>query len=613
MSSSTSNQVATPPLATREEDRVVYAGVAPPGWDAKLPRQSDGSTEKLLDPPVAIPDPYGWLRNEDRKDQKVIDHLNAENDYTNAITQHLGTLRETLYNEMVASIQETDFTTPRPDKDFYYYTRTYKGKSYTTYCRAPRNPDLTFPIAWDGQAETPILPGETVILDVNALAEGKKYCSMGSVKKSPSHKLLAYSADYTGGETCVMTVQNLETQETVFEDEKLEISGTIVWGADDSTLFYLKMDAAHRPYQAFQRNLETNEETLLLEETDELYWMGMYKSLDGKYLFVETSSKETSEIHFLDLTDPSATLQCIAKKQPKVLYEVDHRHGTWWISSNVGGLPNMALFTAPATAECQDNWELVQFEDKVLFPGSLERSLDNVSCFNCHCVVSGREGGLPRVWIMSVGDSSVSKFECLEFAETAYDVGMGSHAEFETNKVVVAYDSMVTPTQYLEIDMDDISQRTVLKERAVPGYDKSLYATERTTVTARDGKTEIPISIVYKKETMEHHKSTGEPVTTHLYGYGSYGACIEADFRATRLALLNRGVVFVIAHIRGGGEMGRQWYEEPNGAKYLCKKNTWNDFVDVARNLVDERKLTTPSKFSCEGRSAGGLLIGGKR
>jgi len=204
----------------------------------------------------------------------------------------------------------------------------------------------------------------------------------------------------------------------------------------------------------------------------------------------------------------------------------------------------------------------------------------------------------------------VEKFEQLSFDEDAYDVGLGAHYEFDTDKFVVGYDSLVTPLQSLEINLDDTSQRTVLKEKVVPGYDRALYGCERTTATARDGKTEIPVSIVYRRDVMESHAASGDPVYVHLYGYGSYGACMEASFSSTRLTLLNRGVVYVIAHVRGGGEMGRQWYEEPNGAKYLCKKNTFNDFVDVGRYLVDVRKLTVPTRMSCEGRSAGGLLIG---
>ena len=607
-----------PPVARRDEDAVVYAGTAPPGWDPKLPRQSEASGNELLDPPVKIPNPYHWMRDKDRKDPQVLDHLKAENAYTEAITKHLEPLRGELYKEMLQSIQETDYTTPRPHGDFFYYTRTQEGKSYTIHCRAPKTPDAALKVEWNGSVDSPILPGEQILLDVNELAKDKPYCSTGAVKKSPSHSLLAYSVDFSGDETCQMYVKDANTHEIVDHDPELEISGSIAWGADDKVLYYLKLDETHRPYQVYRRFLGTDDKSdeLIFEEPDDLYWTGIYKSLDGKYLFVEASSKETSEIHFLDLQDPNAALQCIAKRTPKVLYEVEHCNGQWWISSNIGGLPNMALFTTPAVADSQEQWTLVKDTNgNVVFPGQYDRSLDGVTCFSGHVVASGREGGLPRVWIMGgietgSDGTTVKNIERLSFEENAYDVGLGAHYEFDTHKVVVTYDSLVTPPQSIEIDMNDVSERTVLKSKNVPGYDKSLYACDRITVTSRDGKTKIPVSLVYRKDTMEKHESSGEPAYVHLYGYGSYGACIEADFRATRLPLLNRGIVYVIAHIRGGGEMGRQWYEEPNGAKYLCKKNTFNDFVDVARWLVDDRKLTSPDKLSCEGRSAGGMLIG---
>jgi len=561
----------------------------------------------------------------------MLEHLKAENEYTQTLTKHLQDSEEgkgdgvvtKLYEEMLSRIQETDFTTPRPDKEYLYYSRTIKGQAYTVHCRAPRADQLN--VLWnesmtdEERAAAAVLQDEQVILDVNKLAEGKPYCSTGSVKKSPSQKLLAYAVDFSGDEKCLLYVKDLATDEIVHEDPDLEIYGSLQWGPDDHQLFYLKQDAAQRPYQVWRRTLSSPsggdkavEDEMLFEELDDLNWLGFYKSKDGKYLFVETSSKETTEIHYLDLQDPSAKLQCIAPKRPKVLYEVEHREGQWWISSNVGGLPNMALFTAPAIPNSQDEWKLVTDSDgNTLFDGGYTRSLDHVVCFSNHVVASGREGGLPRVWIIGMNkDKTVKSFEMLQFAEEAYDAGLGTNHEYDTDKVVVAYDSMVTPTQSLEIDLNDTSQRTVLKEKVVPGYKKELYGCERLTVTSRDGKAEIPVSIVFRKDVMEQHVSSGKPVPVHLYGYGSYGACMEADFVSTRLPLLERGMVYVIAHVRGGGEMGRIWYEEPNGAKYLCKKNTFNDFVDVAKWLIEDRKLASPDLLSCEGRSAGGLLIG---
>ena len=599
---------AQPPSARREEDRVVIAGVDP---SSKLARQSESSTEPLLNPGVGVPDPYGWMRDDKRENEEVLNHLKAENEYTEALTSHLGDLRETLYKEMLGSIQETDYTLPRPRGDYVYYTRSFEGKSYSVHCRAPRDA-ATAAADWDKSADSPIVPGEEVVLDVNKLAEGQKYCSTGAIKTSPSHKLLAYSVDFSGDETCQFWVKDLESGEVVDHDEKLDVYGSLVWGEDDTTLFYVTMDEAHRPYRVYKRIIGSDaEDELLFEEKDELYWLHISKSLDGNYLYIDTSSKETSEVHYLQLGDPESKLECVAKRRSKVLYEVEHRDGLWWIASNVDGTPNMRLMTAPAEPNCESEWKDVELDGNKLFDGGYDRSLSDITTFKTHVVCSGREGGIPRVWVVSLdGSEDVKSMEMLAFDEEAHDVGLSSHFEFDTDKIVVAYDSMITPLSYIEMSLDDTVSRSILKEKAVPGYDKSLYACERTTVKSRDGETDVPVSIVYRKDIMEAHKESGKPVPTHLYGYGSYGACMEASFSGTRLTLLNRGVVYVIAHIRGGGEMGRQWYEEPKGAKYLCKKNTFNDFVDIANWLIDDRKITEPSMLSCEGRSAGGLLIG---
>jgi oligopeptidase B len=609
-----------PPVARREEDRVVYAGVAPEGWPKDVPRQSESSKERLMDPPVAIKDPYGWLRDDWREDKEVLAHLEAENEYTEAITQHLDGLRETIYEELVSAIQETDYSVPRPKQDYVYYSRTFEGKSYPVYCRAPRSSALT-KIHWDGSKEALILPGEQVYLDLNEVAEGKKYCSIGTIKSSPSQTLLAYSADFTGDEIYQVVVKNLQTGEVVFEDAELETDESFQWGKDDSTLYYMKMDSNHRPYQLYRKAMDSSsEDELLFEEKDDLFWAQLYKSLDGKYLFWEMSSKETSEVWYIDLEAPNSVLECIAPRREKILYEVKHRHGKWWITTNVGGTPNMRLYTSEAKSDCADEWQAVfdPTSSKPFFDASYERALENVKVLDSHVVCLGREEGIPRVWIVSFDDndrSSVKSMERLEFDEfdeSAHDVRVEANSEFSASTIVISYDSMVTPPQTMEISLLDPSQRTLLKAKHVPGYDQDLYECDRLTVLSRDGTTQIPISMVYRKDVMEKANTEGTPVHTHLYGYGSYGASNEANFRSTgpRLPLLDRGVVFVIAHVRGGGEMGRQWYEEPKGAKFMSKKNTFFDFIDVAKWLVHERKLTSPEMLSCEGRSAGGTLIG---
>jgi oligopeptidase B len=297
------------------------------------------------------------------------------------------------------------------------------------------------------------------------------------------------------------------------------------------------------------------------------------------------------------------------------------------------------LYTAPAIPNCENVWSLVRHYSNggsvsntaPLFDGSVQSSLEGVTCFQNHVVAYGREYGLPQIWIlgtihlptpapisMDLNEEiaaaamtvMVQQFERLTFDEDAYDVGLGTHYEYNTSKIMVMYDSMITPTQSIEIDLYNPTQRTNVKEKVVPGYDKTLYQCERRMVMSRDGMTQIPISMVYRKDVMELHQASDQPLPVHLYGYGSYGASMECDFVSSRLPLLQRKMMYVVAHVRGGSEMGRHWYEEPSGAKYLCKQNSFYDFCDVAHWLIHDAKYTNSNLLSCEGRSAGGLLIG---
>jgi len=421
------------------------------------------------------------------------------------------------------------------------------------------------------------MPDEEIYLDVNELAKENSYCSVGSVKTSPSKNLLAYSVDYSGDEKYEMHVKDLKTGEDVAlkeigSDSLLEVDG-LLWGKDDDTLYYMTMDDQHRPFRLYQRKnwkSDNPTDTLLKEDLDDLFWCGCFKSLDEKYIFFESASKETSEIWYLSTDEEeNAEMKCIAPRRDKVLYEVEHGHGQWWISTNVDGSPNMKLVSSPGIADSAKDWKLVEDADgNPLFDGSLTRALDSVLVLDTHLVMQGREGGIPRIWIF---DIESEKMKRLEFEETAYDVGMLAHYETDTKSIGIAYDSMITPTSSIDIKLDDDTERTILKAKVVPNYNKHDYGCDRLDVLSRDGKTNIPISVVYRKETMAKVKA-GEQVPVHLYGYGSYAACMESDFSTTRLPLLDRGMIYVIAHIRGGGEMGRQWYEEPNGAKYLCKQ-----------------------------------------
>lgn len=375
--------------------------------------------------------------------------------------------------------------------------------------------------------------------------------------------------------------------------------------------------------------------------------MNTHKTFDGKYLIARCISKESSEVHYLDLRpgddgkNTQGELTLLAKRQPKVLYRVTHCQGYWLVSTNIGGLLNLSLKACRVGEEGMEKWkDVVDNFGVSVFDGGNERSLDGVTVFNptaqtesssplTYAVITGREEGMPRVWVLELNEEeaiSVSQMTRLEWEESAYDVGIGGNRDPSLPYVTISYDSLVTPPSHIAIPLSnptDFDARRVLKEKEVANYDKEAYACERNTVRSRDGQTDIPVSLVYHRDVLKD-MSNGTPVPTHLFGYGSYGASIEASFRTTRLPLLKRKVVYALAHVRGGGEMGRPWYDE---AKYLTKKNTFNDFIDIARWLVGEnaedsntanasagpsigRGITSPDKLSCEGRSAGGLLIG---
>jgi oligopeptidase B len=562
--------VLAPPVAQREEDRVVLAGVLESKNNDTKPliRQAEDSTETLLNPAQAIADPYGWMRDEDRKSQQVLDHLTSENEYTKTMTAHLQPLRDDLYTEMVGSIQETDYTTPyKRDGKFWYYSRTVEGLSYRRYCRAPikstqkDSNSQYIDVQWDGEATSPILENEDVYLDVNELAKDKSYCSVSSMALSPDQTRLAYAVDFSGDEIYSLYVKNLETGETTEVDPSLEVYGSVSFGSDSNTLYYVKMDEAQRPYQIYRRVLNSDaEEELLFEQPNELFWSSVSKTSDRKYMLISTSSSETSEVYYIDLTESTPSPpRCVASARKKVLYEVDHWNGYWIINSNVDGTPNMRLMVSPVGEECADQWKDLELNGEKLFDGGYEKALDDAETFANYLVVSGRQDGIPRIWVLPIDVDASSDFgvtDCtqLTFKEAANDVGVGSNLDFDMERLMVHYNSLVTPLQSLEIDMsqpNEASTRTVLKQKVVPGYDPNLYSCDRITVTARDG-TEIPVSMVYQSKVMEGFSEGAESVPVHLYGYGSYGACCEADFSATRLPLMKRGVVYVCAHVRGG-------------------------------------------------------------
>lgn len=435
-----------------------------------------------------------------------------------------------------------------------------------------------------------------------------------------------------------------------------------MWSNDDSSLYLLKNDDEWRPYQVYQFSDDLGQEEttttnqnamkLLFEEQNQLFWVYAWKSADRKYLFVGGFAGETSYVHFIALGDQHSleqdndqtqqeppTLPLVAEKRDGVYYDVEHHNGHWLLLSNERDgekTPNFRLLTSPAVPDSADMWvDFKDENDEVLFDGSEgDRSFTWFNSFSNHIALEGREGGIPRVWVLdmkknfdlseSMADErssdpssitlSVAKTTLVTFEEEAHDVSVSGNPLYDIDRVRVQYSSLTTPRQTRSVDMNDPTSFIVIDEQFVPNYDKSLYTSHRAFVNGRDG-TQIPYSLVFRSDLvgsiMDDDMPNDHPVL--LYGYGSYGSSIDHDFSASLLPLLDRGVVFVQANVRGGGEMGREWYES---AKYLNKKRTFEDFVDVARYLVGQDggdgkgKITSPEKLAIRGASAGGLLVG---
>ena len=528
-----------------------------------------------------VTDEYFWLA--DREDQQTVDYLEAENAWTERATGHLAGLRETLFQEIKNRTQETDLTVPSRKGGFWYYTRTVEGKQYGISCRLPVRPGETDP---PNPQEQP-LAGEEVLLDGNALAEGKDFFQLGTFDVSPEGDLLAYSTDFSGDERFTLRVKDLRSGETLADEIPDTFYGS-AWSADGSVLFYLKVDEAWRPYQVWRHEVgKTGDDVMIFEEPDERFWVGVDLTRSEKFVVIDAQSKITSEVRVIAADNPLAEPMLIAERQPGVEYSVEH-HGHRFLILHNRDAEDFAL--AYTSVDNPGQWvELIPHE-----PGT---RLESVDAFARHLVISQRRNGLTGLRVM--GDGSTMSYE-MEFPEPLYSVGLAGNPEYDTSTVRIAYTSMVTPDSVYDVDLVTRSM-TLRKQRPVlGGYNPDDYEQFREWALAPDG-TEVPLSIVVRRGV----KRDGTAPAL-LYGYGSYEHSIDPYFSVPRLSLLDRGVVFAIAHVRGGGEMGRRWYE--NG-KLLAKKNTFTDFVSAAEALV-KHGWTTPGRLVARGGSAGGLLMG---
>ena len=529
---------------------------------AKKPKTFENFGDKRVDD-------YFWLRDKSAPD--VIDYLKAENAYTAAFMQPHEAFRETLYKDMLSRIKETDESAPYKQGDYWYYSRTEMGKQYSIYARKKGS----------------LAAAEEVILDLNDLAKGTAFLGLGSFSVSPNGKLLAYSIDVTGFRQYTLNFKDLDSGKTL--EDKAERVTSVAWANDNKTIFFVTEDATTKRSDRLYRHVLGGKPEELFNEKDELYGISVESTRDKAYIILDASSSETTEQYLLDANKPEGKFNSYLKRKDNIKYSIDHHGKQFYVVTNDKGR-NYRLVVAPVGKADPTTW-------KELIPHRKDVKLDGVDMFRDFFVAIEKTAGLPQ---LRVFDIKSSKPHSITFPEAAFEASPGQNAEFDTKLYRFNYGSLVTPSSVFDYDVAT-RERTLKKQQPVlGGYDTKDYQSERVVVTAADG-TKVPMSLVYKKSL----KKSG-PQPTLLYAYGSYGISMPLAFRSSRLALLDRGMIFAIAHIRGGGEMGKQWHDD---GKMMKKMNTFTDFIDAAKYLI-ENKYTDSSQLVIQGGSAGGLLMG---
>lgn len=549
-------------------------------------------------------DEYEWLRDKD--DAEVIAFLEAENAYTEAHTAQLADLRATIFGEIKSRTKETDMSVPSRRGGYWYYGRTQEGKQYGIQCRCPIGDvdDWTPPEVSD---DAP-LPGEEILLDANVEAQGHEFFSLGALAVSHDGKWLAFSTDVVGDERYTLRFKNLETGE-LLPDVITDTAGGASWSLDAKHVFYQTVDAAWRPDTVWRHDIGAGtDDVKVFHEPDERYWVGMGSTRSDKYLMIVTGSKITSECFVLAADDPTGEFRSVAPRVEGVEYSVEHaeisgRDYFLIVHNDIRDgekAEDFAIDIAPVD-DPSARTEFIGHRRGV--------RIEDIDAFRDYLVLSYRADALPRVSIADLrridGVPVAEDFIEVAVAQELFSLGLAGNREWTTPRLRFGYGSFIEPAELFELDVDT-GERTLLKRQPVlGGYDPDEYEQSREWATATDG-TRIPLSIVRRKGVGVGDDGRPTPAPLLIYGYGSYEASFDPGFSVSRLSMLDRGVVFVLAHVRGGGEMGRHWYE--NG-KTLTKKNTFTDFVDSARYLV-EKGWTTPQQMVAEGGSAGGLLMG---
>jgi oligopeptidase B len=523
-------------------------------------------------------DEYYWLR--DRKDPDVLKFLHEQMDYLEEVMGHTKPLQETLFSELKERIQETDSTVPEKRGKYLYYERTEAGKQYPIFCRREDSP------------ESP----EEILLDQNVLAEGQVFCSVSGFAVSPDGSKLAYSVDLEGNEVYTIHIKDLKNG-SHFPEVISNTSGSVYvrsgieWANDNETIFYASLDDAKRPFKFHSHKIGSDpaQDALIYHEKEEIFSLYFSKSRDDAYIMTHHFSTLTTEVRFLSADQPNGELQVVAAREHGIEYSAEHHKGFFFIATNDNNAKNFKIVKAPVDNPSREHWQEV-------IPHRTDVLIEDIDCFENYLVIYERKDGLEHIRISDPDGTSNVRY--VEFPEPTYHIEPTENNISDTSVLRFKYSSLITPHNTVDYHMDS-GEWEVLKEENIFGYHKLEYACELIHATAPDGK-QIPISISYKKG-MELNGSN----PTLLHGYGAYGSTLDAEFTPNRISLLDRGFVYAIGHIRGGSDLGREWYED---GKVFNKKNSFTDFIACAEHLINEG-YTSKERLAIYGVSAGGLLV----
>jgi oligopeptidase B len=512
-------------------------------------------------------DDYAWLR--DKTSPDTLAYLEAENAYADAVMKPTEALQDQLYAEALGRIQQTDMNVPFRKDGWFYYTRTEEGKQYPIYAR--RNDTID----------------EEIILDVNVLAEGREFMAIGEMQVSDDTHLLAYTTDATGYREFCLHVKDLRTGITT--ENLAEHVETVEFASDGRTLFYSVENDSKRPWRVYRHRLGTTDHVLVFEESDDLYDVFVERSLSGEWLFLISDSKTTSEVRLIPSAAPESEPAILTPRREDHQYYPEHRGDRFYILTNDAGI-NFRVVTAPVSDPREENWtELVPYREPV--------RIETIDVFANHMVARLREGGLSQLEIYDLRTGASHR---VSFPEVAYTLAPSFNEEFDATVYRYTYQSFITPLSVYDYDLDSRNQTLLKRTEVLGGFDPANYAVERFFVTAEDGG-QIPVSLVHRRDRDPRGK---QPLM--LYAYGSYGASMSPTFSHGRFSLVDRGVTWALANVRGGGEMGKEWHEQ---GRMMAKKNTFTDFIAVCEQLIDAG-YTSPEKLVVQGGSAGGLLVG---